>query len=177
MREDIDDRNAGRGQFEPGPPVGTARRHHDPVDPLSNQRLDVLRLAQGIVGGVAHEHRHAAVGQAFFEALHDRNGEAAETVGRYEADRQAVAAMETLGEIVWTESQLLGDGNDLVAGLLSQIAVLVESLGDGADADLGEAGDVVNGRPDGPPPLLRCDLSHCQARFGDSGKWFPQRLL
>src|SRR5439155_2422750 len=122
---------------------------------------DMLRLAPGIVGGVAHENRHAAVGHAFLKAFHDRNREAAETVGRYQANRQALAAVETLCETVRTESQLLGDGNDLVASLLPEIAVLVESLGDGANADIGETGDVVNGRLKGPPPsLFRCGLSH-----------------
>ena len=60
--------------------VGAAGRHHDAVDALAEQRVDVPRLALRIVGAVAHEDRDAAVGEMLLEPLHDRHREAAEAV-------------------------------------------------------------------------------------------------
>ena len=90
-------------------PVGAPGGDDDAVHALAEQRFDVLRLALRVVGGVAHEDRHATVGQALFEPLHDRHGEAAEAVGRNHPDRQALAAMQAVREIVRAEAELAGD--------------------------------------------------------------------
>ncbi len=147
LREDVDHRNLAARQLELGPPVGAPGGHNDPVDALADQRFDMVRLAVRVVGGVAHEDRHAAVGQALLQPLHDRHGETAEAVGRDQADGQALAAMQALSQVVGPKADLAGDPDHAVAGLLAEAAIVVERLRGRADADGGEPGDIADGRP------------------------------
>ena len=105
LRKDVDHRDvAGPRQLRAL--VGAAGGDDDAVDPLAHELLDVMRLARRIIRGVAHEHRHAAVRQALLDAFHDRDGEAAERVGRDQADSQALAPMQALREIIGAEAEL-----------------------------------------------------------------------
>src|SRR5581483_10043753 len=146
QRIDVEHRNPRRRHDQLRTQVGAAAGHHDAVDALADQRFDMLRLTHRIVGGVAHEDRHAAVGEAFLQPLHDRNRETAETVGRDQADGEAVAAMQALGEAVRAETEALGDFRDAGPGLLPEAAAVVERLRHGRDADIGGAGNIVNRR-------------------------------
>ena len=94
LRIDVETRDAEVRHVGRRPPVGAARGDHQPVDPLAQELLEMLPLALRIVGGVAHEHGDALVGEARLEPLHDRQGEAAEAVGGDHPDRQALAAVQ-----------------------------------------------------------------------------------
>ena len=169
LREDIEQGDARGGYPEPRAPVGAAGGDDDAVDPLGEERLDVLRLALGIVGGVAHEDGDAAVGQALLEPLHDRDGEAAEGVGGDQADGEGLPAVQALGEVVGAEAEFLGARDHPLARLLAEAAIVVERLRHGADTDLSKPRDVADGRParDGAAASRRratgASLSACSA--------------
>ena len=66
-------------------------------------------LAQRIVGGVAHEDRHAMIEQAPLERLHDRESKPSETVVGQNADRHRPRPMQALRQIVRPVVDRLGD--------------------------------------------------------------------
>ena len=144
VREDEEGGQVAEGHADAGAAVGAAGGEDQAVDALAHQLLDVLALAGGIVGGVAHEDADAAVGELALEALHDRQGEAAEAVVGDEADGEALAAEQRLREVVRAEAELGRDADDAGAGLLAEGAGVVQRLRDGADADAGRLGDVAD---------------------------------
>ena len=103
-------------------------------------------LAHGIVGGVAHEDGDAVIGQAPLERLDDRKREAAEAVIGENADRHRARPMQALRQIVRAIADGFRHSRDSFAGLLAQAANVVQSLGDRANADIGRARDIVDGR-------------------------------
>ena len=54
--------------------------------------------------------------------------------------------MQALRQIVRAVADGFRGGRDSFAGLLAQAAIVVQRLGDRADADIGRARDVVDGR-------------------------------
>ena len=89
--------------------VGAPRGHHQPVDALAEQLVEMLALARRIVGGVAHEDGDALVGEPLLQRLDDREGEAAETVVGDDADGARLGAVQALGEVVRPVADLAGD--------------------------------------------------------------------
>ena len=67
LREHIDHWQAERGWFDRSAPVGPPRGDHETVDALAQELIDVAALTHRIVGGVAHEHGDAMIGQAPLE--------------------------------------------------------------------------------------------------------------
>ena len=153
LRIDVEDRDIRAMHFKPPARIGPPARHHDPVDALAEERIDVACFALGVVGAVAHEDRDAAVGKVLLQPLHDGDREPAEAVAGDEAHREALSAMQALREVVRAEAHLLRDGSDLGPRLLLQAAAIVEGLRNGADADLGHARHVVNGQRGASRPL------------------------
>ncbi len=145
VREDEEDGQVAERHDDRRAAVGAAGGEDQAVDALAEELLDVLALAGGVVGGVAHEDADAAVGELALEPLHDRQGEAAEAVVGDQADGEALAAEERLREVVGAEAELGGDADDAGAGLGAEGAGVVERLRDGADADAGRDGDVADG--------------------------------
>ena len=146
LGEDVDDRQAVGERPDRRALVGAARGHHQPVDALAQQLVEMLALARRIVGGVAHEDGDALVGEPLLERLDDREGEAAETVVGDDADGARLGAMQALREVVRPVADLAGDAQHLVARLLPQPAAGVERLRRRADRHLGDARDVADGR-------------------------------
>ena len=140
------------------PGVGAAGGHHQPVDALAQQLVEVLALAGRVVGGVAHEDGDALVGQPLLQRLDDRDGEAAEAVVRDDADGLRAGAAQAVGQVVRPVADLVGGAHDPVAGLLPHPAGPVQRLGGGADRDAGGARQVLDrgGAAWRPRPLPAC---------------------
>jgi hypothetical protein len=77
------------------------------------------------------------------------------TVAGDEADREGLAAMQALREVVRAEAQRLRHRDDPRARLLFQAAAVVERLRNGADADIGGAGDIADRQGRASRPLWR----------------------
>ena len=112
---------------------------------LLDELLDMARLADRVVRGVAHQDRHAAVRQALLYALHNGNGEPAEGVGRNQADSQTLTAMQAVREVIGAKSQLTRGRNDFLSRLAAKAAVVVERFRYRADAHIRRARDVPDG--------------------------------
>ena len=143
--EHVDHRQAAHGGLDRFAPIDPPRRHDESVDPFAEQLIDVPPLAQRIVGGVAHEDGDAVIEQAPLDRCDDRKAEPAEAVGREDADGHRTRPMQALREIIRAKAEVLGGGDDALAGFLAQSALVVERLGHGPDADLRPPRDVVNG--------------------------------
>ena len=144
LRKHVDHRNVAGNRQLPAL-VGPARGDDDAIDPLAHELLDMARLADRVVRGVAHQDRHAAVRQALLYALHDGNGEPAERVGRNQADSQTLTAVQAVREVIGAESQLTRGGNDFLSRLAAKAAVVVERFRYRADAHIRRARDVPDG--------------------------------
>ena len=145
LREHVDHRQAARGRLDRGAPVGPPRGDHETVDPLAEKLIDMAPLAQRVVGGVAHEDRHAMIEQAPLERLDDRESKPSETVVGKDADRHRPRPMQALRQIVRPVAEVSRGGRDPFAGLPTQAAVVVERFGNGAYADIGSPRDVADG--------------------------------
>ena len=128
LGEDVDDRQAMRERADRQALVGAPRAHHQPVDALAHELVEMLALARRIVGGVAHEDGDALIGKPLLERLDDRQREAAETVVGDDADGARLGAMQALGEVVRPVADLAGDAQNLVARLLPQPAAGIQRL-------------------------------------------------
>ena len=129
LRKNVDYRyRAGTNQFLAF--VGAACGDYNAVRSFAHELLDVAGLSRRVVRGVAHEHRHVAVGEALFDSFHDGARKAAERVGGNQTNRQAVTPMQALGEIVRLIPEFVGGGDDLFARCLPKMTFPIEGLGD-----------------------------------------------
>ena len=100
LAEDVDDGEAVGEGADGGALVGAAGGDDEAVDALAEELVEVLALARGVVGGVAHEDGDAGVGEALLQRLDDRDGEAAEAVVGDDADGARARAAQAVGEVV-----------------------------------------------------------------------------
>ena len=147
LRKDVNHREPMDRRADGGAPVGTSCRDHEAVDALAEKLVQMLALARGIVGGIAHENRDPLVGQTFLERLDDREGEPSEAVVGDDADGSRSGAVQALGQIVGSIGELPGDPQDPLAGLRAQPAAGVQRLRRRADRDVGHACDVADRQP------------------------------
>jgi hypothetical protein len=126
--------------------VGATRGDHQAVHPLAQQLVEMLALACGIVGRVAHEDGDALVGQPLFQRLDDRKGEPPEAVVGDDADGARLRPVQALRQVVGPIADLARDAHHVVARFLAQATAGIQRLGDGPDRDAGHSGDIANGR-------------------------------
>ena len=105
--EDVDHGQPVGERADRRPGVGAAGGHHQPVDALAQQLVEVLALAGRVVGGVAHEDGDALVGQPLLQRLDDRDGEAAEAVVRDDADGLRAGAAQAVRQVVRAVADLV----------------------------------------------------------------------
>ena len=146
LREDVDDRQAMCERADRSALVCAARCHHESVDAFSQQLVEMLALAFGIISGVAHEHRYAGFGQPLLESFDDRKGEPTETVIGDDADRARLRPMQALRQVVRAIADLARDAHHLFARVLAQSATSIERFRCRTDRDIREARDVAYGR-------------------------------
>lgn len=147
----VDDRDAlHAGQRRPG--VGASAGDDDSVHPAVHEVLQMVLLPDGVAPGVAQQHGDLPRPERVLGAQQHRGTEAADAVRGHEADRPAAAAVQALGVLVGTESELRDRVQHSLPGLGPHASGAVERLGRRSDADASEGGDV--GEP-GPPGRRR----------------------
>jgi hypothetical protein len=144
LGEGVDRRHRRAAEIDRGTQVGTAAGDDDAVDALGQQRIDVAALAHRIVGA-AQEDRDACRLERALDALEHGNAEPAVAVGRDQADGEGPLAQQALRQVVGPEAQALGRGAHGGTGLIAQLALPIQRLGHGADADARSVGHVANG--------------------------------
>ena len=100
LREHIDHRQAARGRLDRRALIGPSRGDHEPINALAQELSNVVPLARGIVGRVAHEDGDAIIEQASLQRLDDRKREPAEAVIGENANRHRARPMQALRQIL-----------------------------------------------------------------------------
>src|SRR5665213_2321757 len=73
--------------------ISTPRSNHEAINALAQKLIKMLALTLWVVGGVAHEHRNALCGQAFFQGFKYRKTEPTKAVIRDHTNRHRLGAM------------------------------------------------------------------------------------
>jgi hypothetical protein len=136
----------GAGHVERRARVDPGADDDDAVDPLGEQRLDVLAPAGRVVARVAQEDRDLGVAERVLDPGDDRQAKPAVPVGREQPDREAAPPPQAVGQVVGPEAEPLGGGPDALPRLWPELAAVVERLRGGPDRDPGCQRDVVDGR-------------------------------
>ena len=116
----------------------------DAIHSVSKQGVDVLPLSFRIASGIAQEYRYAFRIHRVLNALQNGNAEAAMVIGRYQSDRVAMAPGKRASHFVGPEMEFLGYASYYVACLSAKSAGAVEGFRNGAEADAGGLGHIVN---------------------------------
>jgi hypothetical protein len=86
----------------------------------------------------------AAAARFVVECRGDLCEERIEQVGDDDADEAGAPAREIAGEEIGRVAELRDDLEDARAGLGADVGLAVEDAGDGAERDVGDAGDILN---------------------------------
>jgi hypothetical protein len=125
--------------------VGLLGRDDDAVHPLGEQGAHVLPLALDVAPRVAEQDGDGIGAEGVLDALQHGDAEAADAVAREQADGKGPAAGEAPGLRVGLEAELGRRDLDPVSRFRTELASVVQSLGNGSPADAGPPGYVADG--------------------------------
>ena len=107
MGHGVHDRH-GQAAADGLPRVLAPPGHDDAVDPALEQGLEIVLLADAVIAAVAQEDRDAARAERVLGALHDRDAEPAETVGRDQPDGETAPGQQAAGQGIGLVTELVG---------------------------------------------------------------------